>query len=46
MKKYQINYIINGKLMTEFVEAVSRKAARKYFETLGLKHTKLKDENQ
>ena len=40
MKKYQINYVSMGKVVSEMVEAVSRKAARKYMSELGLNHIK------
>lgn len=43
LKKYQINYISQGKLVSEIVEAVSRKAARKYMETIGFKHINTKE---
>ena len=44
IKKYQINYISQGKLISEMVEAVSRKAARKYMETIGFKHINTKED--
>jgi hypothetical protein len=37
-KPYQINYEVNGKIRSEIIEAVSRKAARTYMAYLGLKH--------
>lgn len=40
LKKYQINYISQGKLVSEMVEAVSRKAARKYMNEIGFEHIK------
>lgn len=40
MKKYQINYISMGKVVSEMVEAVSRKAARKYMKEIGFEHIK------
>jgi hypothetical protein len=45
MKKYQIKYISMGKVVSEMVEAVSRKAARKYMKEIGFEHTKCKHEN-
>jgi hypothetical protein len=35
LKKYQVNYYIGDKVVSETIEAVSRKAARNYFKELG-----------
>lgn len=42
MKKYQINYEVNGKIRSEIIEAVSRKAAKNYMAELGLNHIEKK----
>lgn len=44
LKKYQINYLSQGKVVSEIIEAVSRKAAREYMETIGFKHINTKED--
>lgn len=45
LKKYQVNYYIGDKVVSEIIEAVSRKAAHKYFTELGFTIYKKKSKN-